>query len=399
MGKDHYTRGARGHRRDRPGGDGDDASRSSSVFVPVAFMGGIAGQWFKPFALTIACSVLVSLFVSFSLDPMLSAYWPDPHVPMEQRPLHLAAARPLQPLVRPPGRALQARDRAGRSTTASRWSCLAIALVRRRAGAAGDGHRRRRLRARDRTTPSSCIDIETPPGSNLAYTRAEGGGGRAHRAQRAGGARTPTRRSAASGDAVDEGNVYVRLKPKTERARSQAQVVADAARASWYTLGGVDRVDQHRLQPGAEADPAAAAGPGRDELHAARRQDRGTRCSKVPGAVDVGLSTQGPEARARRAARSRAGGIARRDRRPGRAGAAAGVRRHRRRRLDRSLGETRDVTVRLAPESRSVVADLESLPLVVGGGQNGPRSVPLGQVARITRRSGRRGSTTSIASA
>ena len=48
------------------------------VFVPIAFMGGVAQQWMAPFALTIACSVLVSLFVSFSLDPMLSAYWPDP---------------------------------------------------------------------------------------------------------------------------------------------------------------------------------------------------------------------------------------------------------------------------------------------------------------------------------
>jgi HAE1 family hydrophobic/amphiphilic exporter-1 len=55
------------------------------VFVPIAFMGGIAEQWFAPFALTLACSVLVSLFVSFSLDPMLSAYWPDPHYPVEQR--------------------------------------------------------------------------------------------------------------------------------------------------------------------------------------------------------------------------------------------------------------------------------------------------------------------------
>src|SRR5690606_24873540 len=55
------------------------------VFVPIAFMGGIAEQWMAPFALTIACSVLVSLFVSFSLDPMLSAYWPDPHLPPERR--------------------------------------------------------------------------------------------------------------------------------------------------------------------------------------------------------------------------------------------------------------------------------------------------------------------------
>ena len=51
------------------------------VFIPVATMGGLAQQWFAPFALTIVASVLISLFVSFSLDPMLSAYWPAPAVP------------------------------------------------------------------------------------------------------------------------------------------------------------------------------------------------------------------------------------------------------------------------------------------------------------------------------
>ena len=56
-----------------------------AVFVPVAFMYGVAGQWFKPFALTIACAVLVSLFVSFSLDPMLSAYWADPQIEAHER--------------------------------------------------------------------------------------------------------------------------------------------------------------------------------------------------------------------------------------------------------------------------------------------------------------------------
>ena len=55
------------------------------VFVPIAFLGGLAGQWFKPFGLTIVSSVLVSLFVSFSLDPMLSAYWPDPHMAISER--------------------------------------------------------------------------------------------------------------------------------------------------------------------------------------------------------------------------------------------------------------------------------------------------------------------------
>src|SRR5215831_3157594 len=49
-----------------------------AVFIPVAFMGGGAGEWFRPFAVTVAASVLVSLFISFTLDPMLSAYWGDP---------------------------------------------------------------------------------------------------------------------------------------------------------------------------------------------------------------------------------------------------------------------------------------------------------------------------------
>jgi len=44
-----------------------------AVFVPVAFMGGMVGQFFKQFGLTVAAAVLVSLFVSFTLDPMMSA--------------------------------------------------------------------------------------------------------------------------------------------------------------------------------------------------------------------------------------------------------------------------------------------------------------------------------------
>ena len=51
-----------------------------AVFVPVAFMGGIIGRFFYQFGLTVAWAVLVSLFVSFTLTPMLSAWWGvDPH--------------------------------------------------------------------------------------------------------------------------------------------------------------------------------------------------------------------------------------------------------------------------------------------------------------------------------
>jgi len=49
-----------------------------AVFVPVAFMGGIIGKFFLPFGITVAVAVTVSLFVSFTLDPMLSSVWPDP---------------------------------------------------------------------------------------------------------------------------------------------------------------------------------------------------------------------------------------------------------------------------------------------------------------------------------
>jgi HAE1 family hydrophobic/amphiphilic exporter-1 len=44
-----------------------------AVFVPVAMTKGIVGRFFQPFAITIAFAVLISMFVSFTLDPMLSA--------------------------------------------------------------------------------------------------------------------------------------------------------------------------------------------------------------------------------------------------------------------------------------------------------------------------------------
>jgi len=50
----------------------------TAVFVPIAFMKGIVGQFFFQFGLTVAVAVLVSLFVSFTLDPMLSSVWRDP---------------------------------------------------------------------------------------------------------------------------------------------------------------------------------------------------------------------------------------------------------------------------------------------------------------------------------
>ncbi len=77
LGKDHYT-------ASREGTDEIGLAVMATtfalcaVFVPVAFMGGIIGKFFYPFGITVVVAVLVSLFVSFTLDPMLSSVWHDP---------------------------------------------------------------------------------------------------------------------------------------------------------------------------------------------------------------------------------------------------------------------------------------------------------------------------------
>jgi len=49
-----------------------------AVFLPVAFMDGIIGRFFLQFGITVTVAVLISLFGSFTLDPMLSSVWHDP---------------------------------------------------------------------------------------------------------------------------------------------------------------------------------------------------------------------------------------------------------------------------------------------------------------------------------
>ena len=51
-----------------------------AVFLPVGFMGGIIGKFFHEFGITIVAAVLISMFVSFTLDPMLSSIWHDPAI-------------------------------------------------------------------------------------------------------------------------------------------------------------------------------------------------------------------------------------------------------------------------------------------------------------------------------
>ena len=56
-----------------------------AVFLPIGFMSGIIGKFFHEFGLTIVAAVMISMFVSFTLDPMLSSVWHDPAIDREHK--------------------------------------------------------------------------------------------------------------------------------------------------------------------------------------------------------------------------------------------------------------------------------------------------------------------------
>jgi HAE1 family hydrophobic/amphiphilic exporter-1 len=356
-----------------------------AVFVPVAFMYGMAGQWFKPFALTIAAAVLVSLFVSFSLDPMLSAYWPDPQVEKGER----------RGLV---GRVLGAFNRWFDRQADAYKGVIAWALDHRLAmfaiatgafvGAVvlqgafgGSGF----APISDRREMN--LIVQTPPGSSLQYTR-----GKVDEALAVLRTRPEVEYTYASigtpipmqAPGVDAATVYIRLVSKRDRALSQdalGPVLRDALRGiagaeiSVFNSGWGGTFKSIQLQ---------LRGPDQGVLNEHARAIRDV-VRTVPGAVDVGLSTrdQKPELEVV-VDRGLAGNL----------GVSVGQ-------IAQSLrvafagldsgdwvdpsGETRDVMVRLAPEARRRAGDLRMLPLLAGapGARGGQTVVPLGQVAEV----------------
>jgi hydrophobe/amphiphile efflux-1 (HAE1) family protein len=377
MGKDHYTAAREGTAEI---GLAVAATTFSIVvvFVPIAFMGDLAGQWFKPFALTIACSVLVSLFVSFSLDPMLSAYWPDPHLEPHERPWISRVLvrfndwfdRQANRYRRVIGWALDHRFAMTGLAIASLVGALALPAL----GIVGGAF------FPDSDNSEFLINIETPPGSNLDYTvvKAEEAARLARALPEVAYTYTTV---GGSTEAVDEGMVYVRLTPKNSRERHQKEIEADL-RSQLVRLGGVtagigsgnfENQKQIQLQ---------LQGPDSRELTRLAGEIRAV-VEQVPGAVDVGLSTRGQkpeiEVSVDRGIAGSLGvtvGQVAQTLRVAFAGLDSGDW------IDPS-GETRDVYVRLAPEARANVRDLASLPLFVSGPDGGV-AVPLGQVASVT---------------
>ncbi len=377
MGKDHLTAA---HEGTSEIGLAVTATTLSIVvvFVPIAFIGGMAGQWFKPFGLTIASSVLVSLFVSFSLDPMLSAYWRDRHGPLHTRWF----------LSRWLGYFNLWFDRqAERYKSVIAWALdhryamigLALATFVAAVALPATGIVPSALVPIQDNSMFS-IDLDVPPGSNLEYAKAK-----AQEVARIARTRPEVAYTYISmgreGDVVDEGFVFVKLLPKAERLRIQADVEADV-RSEIGRISGLMSSISGGWNPGEKAIQIQIKGQQAGELTRLAQQVA-NEVRQVPGAVDVDLSTKGqkPELEVQ-IDRGMAGslgltvGQVAQALRPAFAGIDVGDW------VDPS-GETRDVTIRLAPKSRTMVADLESMPLVVAGPDGTTKTIPLGQVAHI----------------
>ena len=353
-----------------------------AVFVPVAFMYGVAGQWFKPFALTIASSVLVSLFVSFSLDPMLSAYWADPQVEAHER--RNVIARTLERFnqwfnrmaIKYKSLIAWALDHRVAMVAIAVGSFI-VALALPAVGLVGASF----FGSEDQSEVN--IAIETPPGSNLAYTRIK-----AEEAARMARAHTKevlftfTTLGGSTGD-VNTGNIYVRMLPKADRSIG-AEDFGRMLRTEVGHIGGATMSVFTNDFQGAQKQIQLQMRGGTPQQLATTAEAVADQVKQVTGAVDVGLSTKGqkPELNVE-LNRGLAGtigvtvGQVAQALRPAFAGIKAGDW------VDPS-DETREVNVRLAPEARQRAADLEQLPLVVTGPDGQPRTLPLGQIATIT---------------
>ncbi|MBX9927624.1 MAG: efflux RND transporter permease subunit [Gemmatimonadaceae bacterium] len=359
-----------------------------AVFVPIAFMYGIAGQWFKPFALTIACAVLVSLFVSFSLDPMLSAYWPDPQTEAHERGNIIA--RTLD-------RFNQWFERMSHKyTKVIGWALdHRLAMVALAVGSfvgalwlqgtyGGFGF----VPISDRSEIT--IQVETPPGSNLEYTKMKVE--EAARLARAHGAQVRYTFATIGGGvvmdpsqalgAVDIGSIYVRMVPKADRSISQEDFGA-VLREEVKQIGGAT-VSVFTSGFGGARKQLQIEIRGEDARTLQRVADSVmTLVKSVPGAVDVGLSTKGQKPELSIALnRGLAGslgvtvGQVAQSLRPAFAGVDVGDW------VDPS-GENRKVRVRLDAASRTRTADIEQLSLTVQGENNRTSVMPLGQIATV----------------
>ena len=217
-----------------------------AVFLPVGFMGGIIGRFFHQFGVTVTAAVLISMFVSFTLDPMLSSIWPDPDAhgrqdkpPGQRNWYDRSIGRVLAAFSRLVDRFSAFYQRLLKWSLAHRRSTLAIALASFAIGLAlpvsgliGSEF------VPQADYSETGVTFYTPVGSSLEFTESK------VRQVEAVLREFPEVRDIYS--TVNTGNaagksyatVFIRLIPRTERARSTAQMSVPL-RARLTRIGGI----------------------------------------------------------------------------------------------------------------------------------------------------------------
>jgi HAE1 family hydrophobic/amphiphilic exporter-1 len=355
-----------------------------AVFIPVAFMGGIVGRFFYPFGITVAFAVLVSLFVSFTLDPMLSSRWYDPQAEggiqkgIVGKTLKrfndgfASLGRRYRELI---GWALSHRLLTMGIAAASLVVALALPML----GAVGGQFFPKS------DEEETVVGVETPVGSTLDYTSNKALEIVRYLRSFPEVAYTYTTLGGEQqNNAVNKGQIYVKLTPRRARARSQQELEAEL-RKSLPNFAGVNARILQLGFGGAQAPiQLRITGPDLERLRELSDLTIAT-LRDVPGLVELKSSLEGrkPEwvAVINRDLAAEVGtsiGAVGNSLRPVLSGQKAGD-------WEDATGLAHDVVVRMAPEYRSTEVQLARVPIATGHVDRSgrPAMVPLGQIATL----------------
>ena len=348
-----------------------------AVFLPVAFMGGIIGRFFFQFGVMVSAAVLISLFVSFTLDPMLSSVWYDPQA-------HGGGGRFA--------RALEAVQRwlaAGYRHLLSwalnwRKTTLAVALVAF-IGSFGLVPLIGVEFVPEADLGEQIISIETPTGSSLEYTAAKLR--QVDAAVRSFPEIAYTYGSVNTGYVVgkNQASLYVRYKDLSQRKRSPAQV-SQPIRERLAAIPGITYSVTASSGPGGAQKliQVSLQGPDMVTLDRLSRQVMDM-VAKIPGTVDIDRNLKAARpilsVKVKRDVASDLGvnsALVAETVRPLFAGDETSL-------WKAPDGENYTVMVRLPLADRAGREDLDRIWLATGADSNGaPRMVQLSQIAAIT---------------
>jgi HAE1 family hydrophobic/amphiphilic exporter-1 len=365
-----------------------------AVFLPIGFMEGIIGKFFHEFGITIVAAVLISMFVSFTLDPMLSSIWHDPSI--EAHGKHLAPVTFYDKTI---GRVTGWFERATERLAERYQHILAWSLVHKRktvlmaVGIFALSIFMLRFVGTEFVPKAdfseTTVNFQTPVGSSLEATEAK-----ARQVQAIIREFPEVRYTLATlntGNSLGKNStsIYVRLIDRKDRQRNVDQM-SGILRDRLNKVPGITVTHVGLLDSvgGNKQVEFSLQGPDQRELE---RLALGVmeKVRSIPGLVDLDSSVKANKPTIRiEVLRDSAADL----------GLGTGQLAGPLRTLvaGQTVGnwrapddQTYDVIVRLAPESRNAPQDLERLPFSVGAGPDGnPRTVRLGQVAKVTEATG-----------